>query len=1215
MENRVQGALSRTSTGRGWVGAAAIILLMVACGGDKTTPPVTVVDAGVDTKPPKAPLPMPCVLKLDTPVKSQHVTGALHIQGTASHLSLGMNSAEAGLSPLFDDGSNPSSVIIGSKSNDDWADDSFAWDFDVSSLATGEWALTIKAWADPNPEYPSQSQGSCSIQVKIFVDNACPVDEIEEPKDGVLGGNYFQTMPVNITLDDDTGIESAHIEDDSGEVLYELEVVNEGVGPQSLNTVLEVCLYGTGVVAFNLVITDHLGNSCTRSLLPNIIRCPLFSGAHEVAMPEDVIAKSIVRADLDGDGRKDIVAATDNGVVWFRNDSDGSLGEAALVPDISGALIFVQPTDLNGDNKTDLIVAEKSGTKSKILVYLAGIVCKPDPEWDPGTVETDVLEGLTYPTVCEDGYGLAQEIPLPTTVTAHLLHNLAADPDVVGASTPTNDLVVGTHTDGHALVVMLGVEGSNDISGANGVPWCSWWQPTWNGLGTELPKPDFTVSKCFRSPMVFPSVGGINSLAAADYVEDENNAVDLIATRGGQGLLTVYKNDGQANFKTPYSIFLPAPATNIIPQLFNIEPEGVTATQHVDAMFLIPSMSQIWTIYGDGTGNWLTAFSDGMNYVARRVTCVEGEPSDVVMEYLDETAGLGTATLDLLVTNKQHGTLMTFSGGPLNQSAGARFDAGSIVDAVTEPKQVVLNYVNDDVYHDAVVLRGDGKGIGVVYGADPTKSATDPDYGPLGTFVGVNHIPTVIPQQPLSAYHVCDVTNQPAVSGQPDLGTADNRLAPAFMAIGDFINDVQNRPDLVMVTEMSHSTTGCDPVSLECPPRQPILSFRWDNKYQIPNALAQVSESIPYYSFCVVNGDEPCEIGEENYGEKSDTTAVAMGNFDFKSGPDLVLTTATSSPTVFEAPELPTIEILENDKQGLPHQGSFRQHTKATNNLELLELPGLWTDYGIHVGSQPVSVAAIHCQGVFSDPLTDFAVLGSYETEEDVWPLLTIIQSKGNSYQRYGNLEYFDLGQKPIMVRAALFGSAQAVGGEDTISDLAVVTTKAVYVYEGQPNCIFQRIAQLAVGSDPLWVAVGDLNDDTFAELVVPLADGTLTVAYGIDGSYWTSPVKIVPADDVTFGQVEIADLNGDGFPDVAAYVADDELLYIYVNNGHGEMNKVLPYVQKLTAGTSSFSVFDINDNQCMDLFALSPGAKAIGVFRSRASILGGCVHVNTITP
>ena len=109
--------------------------------------------------------------------------------------------------------------------------------------------------------------------------------------------------------------------------------------------------------------------------------------------------------------------------------------------------------------------------------------------------------------------------------------------------------------------------------------------------------------------------------------------------------------------------------------------------------------------------------------------------------------------------------------------------------------------------------------------------------------------------------------------------------------------------------------------------------------------------------------------------------------------------------------------------------------------------------------------------------------------------MLSIIQSKGNSYQRYGDLEYFDLGQDPIVVRAGLFGTSLGVGAGDTISDLVAVTSKAVYVYEGLPNCIFQRIAQLAVGAEPQWVAVGDLNDDSFAELVVPLADGTLTVA------------------------------------------------------------------------------------------------------------------------
>jgi len=1164
---------------------------------------------------------MPCQVSVQTPLKDKHVTSLMTIAGEATHLFLGMNRAEAALVPQFDAVPAVESVFVGAKNVDAWTEGkSFDWEFDVSNLPTGQWTLVVNAWAAPDSDFPGQAQGSCEARVNIYVDNSCPSDELIAPLNSDAGGNYFQTMPVQVELEDNSGVQSAHLEDESGAILHEFPLTNDGEGMQMLQTVVDICDYGTGVETFHLVVTDELGNTCSHALTPNIIRCPRLARVHTVDVADDLIVRNLVRHDQDGDGRKDIIGATNLGIAVFRNNEAGYLEEPTLIEGIEGPLTMVAPRDVNGDGKSDYIVVGSQSSVAAVRVYLRGTVCQPDPEWIPGTDDVVALAKEEHPVVCADGYGLAQELELGGSDTAHLLHDVAHDPDALSLE-PKIDVIVGTDSAAAALVVMLGVEGTNDNAEAGGVPWCHWWQPQWNGLGEELPKPAHAVSKCFRDPMNFPGVPNISSLASADFVEDSTNSPDLIAARAEQGILTVFPNDGLANFQTPYSAWLPGPATNLIPQLFNIDQGGAGNKQHMDVMFAIPSLGQIWTIYGDGKGNWLQAIEEGsgMDYTARRVTCVEGEPSHVMLDYLDELPGQGTATLDMLVTNKLHGTLMMYKGASLNPTTGARFDVSSIVDAMDSPIQVLLNYINDDVYHDAVMLRADGKRIAIAYGADPSKPVTDAQYGPLGSFIGGVHVPTVIPNQPLSSYHVCTRSDQQAGTDQPSLGTPEQRLAPEYMLVGNFVNDGSpERPDLVMVTELSATITGSEELTGD--PLVPMLTYQWDNKTQMPSELVQVSALIPQQSICQHDGDVECE--EESNGEKGTVLSVTQGNFDFDAGPDIAMVTDTSYASTDDSgakadfPEYPTLDVMENDGTGLPHLGSFAQHGSPSDSPAVAELDGTWIDLGVAAGSRPVSVAAIHCQGVTSDPLTDLAVLAERETDEYSRAQLSVYQSKGNQYQRMGPIEYFDDGQVGIVVRSALLGPTQQFDNQDKFSDLVALTTGGIYVYEGAPNCLFNRVAQMTTGLGGKWLAVGDLNDDKYAELVVPLNDGSITVAHGIDGKFWSTPVKIKPEDGLSFAQVEIADLNGDGFPDVLAYEKNHNALYTFVNNGWGDVHLAKPFVTALSQGAASFGVKDINGDQCLDLLVLSPVTKAVGIFRNQTTALGvACIHGNKLVP
>ena len=348
------------------------MLLLLACGDDSgtgtVTPPPTP-DVEQDTKPPKTPMPMPCQVSIKSPVEDKHVTSLMTIEAEASHLFLGMNRAEAALVPLFESVPAVDSVLIGAKNVDAWTDGkSFDWEFDVSNLPTGEWSLVVNAWADPNPEYPGQAQGLCETRRTIFVDNACPSDELIAPLNSEDGGNYFQTMPVQVDLDDNTGVQSAHLENESGTVLHEFVLTDDGQGVQSLQTVLDVCDYGTGVEKFHLVVTDDLGNSCSHELTPNIIRCPRLARVHTVDATDELTLHRLGVHDEDGDARKDIIAPSNLGIAVLRNNENGFLEDPVLVPEIQGPLSMVTPLDLNDDGKSDYVVLGNTGGVAVVRV-------------------------------------------------------------------------------------------------------------------------------------------------------------------------------------------------------------------------------------------------------------------------------------------------------------------------------------------------------------------------------------------------------------------------------------------------------------------------------------------------------------------------------------------------------------------------------------------------------------------------------------------------------------------------------------------------------------------------------------------------------------------------------------------------------------------------------------------------------------------------------
>ena len=93
------------------------------------------------------------------------------------------------------------------------------------------------------------------------------------------------------------------------------------------------------------------------------------------------------------------------------------------------------------------------------------------------------------------------------------------------------------------------------------------------------------------------------------------------------------------------------------------------------------------------------------------------------------------------------------------------------------------------------------------------------------------------------------------------------------------------------------------------------------------------------------------------------------------------------------------------------------------------------------------------------------------------------------------------------------------------------------------------------MGNHPRSVAVGDLNEDGKLDLVALNGDNTVSVLLGHgDGTF--APATNYPAGTTALYQLVLADLDGDGLPDVA--VADayywSSKINILINRGDGSL-------------------------------------------------------------
>jgi hypothetical protein len=283
--------------------------------------------------------------------------------------------------------------------------------------------------------------------------------------------------------------------------------------------------------------------------------------------------------------------------------------------------------------------------------------------------------------------------------------------------------------------------------------------------------------------------------------------------------------------------------------------------------------------------------------------------------------------------------------------------------------------------------------------------------------------------------------------------------------------------------------------------------------------------------------------------------SVAVGDFNGDGIPDLAVVDAFSSDVMIllgqgdggfvvssrlATPLFPT-SVAVADLNGDGRQDLVVADAGASSvSVYLGNGDGTFVDAGRYpVGLAPASVVV----GDFNDDrIPDIAVADAGSDE------ISVLLGKGEGTFQVGR--DYPVGHEPVSIAAADF---EGDGRPDlVVADLA---SNSVAILRNLGDGSFATAVSIPVGSEPDSVAVGDLNGDGIPDVAVTDAAsgsvfGSVSVLLGegkktswAPGSLPLLPLPAVPLSVTPHSDplsVVIADLNGDGIPDLAVTDASD---------------------------------------------------------------------------
>jgi hypothetical protein len=400
---------------------------------------------------------------------------------------------------------------------------------------------------------------------------------------------------------------------------------------------------------------------------------------------------------------------------------------------------------------------------------------------------------------------------------------------------------------------------------------------------------------------------------------------------------------------------------------------------------------------------------------------------------------------------------------------------------------------------------------------------------------------------------------------------------PVFVASGDFNGDgildlvTANQADAHVSVLLGNGDGTFQPAVAYSVRAEPscvvVADFNGDGKLD----LAVTNYSSESVSVLLGNGDGTFQTASV-YRAGSKPSSLAVGDFNGNGIPDLVVANASGNVSV----------LLGNG------DGTFQAAV----------------DY--NCGDAPYSVAVGDFNG---DGHIDLAV-ANYFANGTVSVLL------GNGDGTFQAAQEYAVGDGPSSVAVGDFNGDGHLDIVAVLNDTTVPGT-TVAILLGNGDGTFQAPTSYPAGTNPWYVAVGDLNGDGILDLAVTCfgdyGEGSVSILLGNgDGTFQAAQSYPVgwSRNNLTSGTVPpaqnslaIADLNGDGKPDLAVVNNSGNNVSVLLGKGDGTFLAAPNYSAGIVPGY--VAVADFNRDGILDLAVTNYGGNG-GQKQGTLSILLG---------
>jgi hypothetical protein len=875
---------------------------------------------------------------------------------------------------------------------------------------------------------------------------------------------------------------------------------------------------------------------------------------------------TVTVADATGNGRMDILTVNkgDNSISILLNNGDGTFQPQIVIP-VGSRPSGVVVADLKGDGIPDLIVnnyasetievipGEGSGTFGTPTLYPTneggGFTGPVTPV--VADLTGDGIPDLIYPDyVARDvavrlGNGDGTFGPLhtyPVGAGAHSVRVLDANNDGIP------DLVVGNAVD-NSVSVLLGKRNGTfqpqrvfpvgfdpysitlaDLNGDGNLDIVTGNRGD-NTISVLLANGDGT----FQAAQSYPTGSAPRGIAAADLNGD--GKVDVVTANQGDGTATVLLGNGDGSFALAAEQSAPAPTLRPFQEVVaDVNGDGIP-----DIITANRSDNSVSVLLGNRDGSFQTkeTFPTGRLPISVAVADLTGDGiADIV------TANYGGSTVSVLLGNGD-GTFKPYFDIPVG----------------SDPYDVKVADLRGDGKEDLVVTNKNDNTVGVLLGNGD------------GSF------------QPMVAYPVASgpyevVVNDLTGNGIPDLVVShfSATVVDVLMGLGNGTFQparefpVGSRPYGLAVADLNGDGL-TDIVTSNYRDNDVSVLLNEGDGVFAPPQIYPVGKGPNEVEVADLRGDGKADIITANYGTGDISVLLGNGNGTFGPARSFSAGSGPASLAVADLTGDGRLDVVTGNRNG---SSITVLHGNGDGTFQAPILIG--------AGKKSYSVAMADLTGDGDLDAVTTSVLKD-----------TVTVQLGNGDGTFGPGQSFAVGPAPTAVAVA---DLNGDGRPDLVT--ANSDGDSVSVLLGNGDGTFNAEQTFAVGHSPRALAVGDVNGDGIPDLVVANYDSdTVSVLLGKgDGTF--QPQEVFAVGDKPYS-VALADLTGDGREDVVIADSASDTVTVLLNTGesNGEVTFAHPITLAVGRRPIAVAVADLYGDGKPDIITAN-------AFDNTVSVLGG---------